>query len=56
MCTCIYIYVYVFTYMYTYICICVYMYMYIYACVTESLCCTPETNMTLEINYTSIKM
>ena len=28
-------------------------YMYIY--VTESLCCTPETNTTLYINYTSIK-
>ena len=23
--------------------------------ITESLCCTPETNMTLEINYTSVK-
>ena len=26
-----------------------------YICVTESLCCTPETNTTLYINYTSIK-
>ena len=23
--------------------------------ITESLCCTPETNIILEINYTSIK-
>ena len=27
----------------------------IYVCITESLCCTPETNTTLLINYTSIK-
>ena len=27
----------------------------IYICITESLCCTPETNTTLQINYTSIK-
>ena len=26
----------------------------IYICITESLCCTPEINTTLEINYTSI--
>ena len=26
----------------------------IYVCITESLCCTPETNTTLEINYTLI--
>ena len=25
-------------------------------CVTDLLCCTPETNITLEINYTSIKI
>ena len=24
-------------------------------CITESLCCTQETNTTLSINYTSIK-
>ena len=28
---------------------------YIYICITESLCCTPETNTTLLINYTPIK-
>ena len=27
----------------------------LYTCITESLCCTPETNTTLEINYTSTK-
>jgi len=27
-----------------------------YACITESLCYTPETNITLYINYISIKM
>ena len=27
----------------------------VYICITESLCCTPETNTTLQINYTSIK-
>ena len=32
-----------------------YMYMYIHILKTESLCYTPETNTTLEINYTSIK-
>ena len=26
-----------------------------YIHITESLCCTPETNTTLYINYTSIK-
>ena len=26
---------------------------YVYICITESLCCIPETN-TLKINYTSI--
>ena len=25
-------------------------YMYIYVCVTESCCCTPETNTTLYVN------
>ena len=24
-------------------------------CITDSLCCTPETNTTLKINYTPIK-
>ena len=32
-------------------CVCVYIYMYI----TESLGCTPDSNPTLLINYTSIK-
>ena len=27
----------------------------IFICMTDSLCCTPETNITLYINYTSIK-
>ena len=27
----------------------------IYICITESLCCIPETNPILYINYTSIK-
>ena len=27
-----------------------------YICITEPLCCTPETNTTLQINYISIKM
>ena len=27
----------------------------IYVCITESLCCTPEMNTTLKINYTSLK-
>ena len=30
------------------------MYVYIYICITESLCCTAESNITLQINYTSI--
>ena len=28
---------------------------YIYTCITESLCCIPETNTILKINYTSTK-
>ena len=28
---------------------------YIYTCITESLCCIPETNTILKINYTSAK-
>ena len=28
---------------------------YICVCITDSLCCTPETNTTLQINYTAIK-
>ena len=27
---------------------------WIYVYITESLCCTPETNTTLKINYTPI--
>ena len=30
-----------------YIYVCIYMFVYIYVCITESLCCTPETNTTL---------
>ena len=30
--------------------------MYIYVSITESLCCTPETNTILQINYTSVKI
>ena len=29
------------------ICVCVYIYIYIYIYITDSLCCTPETNTTL---------
>ena len=29
---------------------------YMYNCITDSLCCTPETNKTLQINYTPIKI
>ena len=36
-------------------CVYIYIYIYIYICITESLCCTPETSATLQINYTSIK-
>ena len=36
-------------------CVYIYIYIYIYIYVSESLCCTPETNTTLYINYTSIK-
>ena len=35
------------------VCVCVCVYIYIYK--TESLCCTPESNITLKIIYTSIK-
>ena len=28
----------------------------IYVCVTDSFCCRAETNTTLQINYTSIKL
>ena len=28
----------------------------IYVCITDSVCCTPETNATLQINYISIKI
>ena len=31
-------------------------YIYTYLYITESLCCTPETNTTLYINYTLIKI
>ena len=27
-----------------------------YVCITESLCCTPETNLTMYINCTPIKL
>ena len=37
------------------VCVCVYIYIYIYIYIYESLCYTPETNSTLQINYTSIK-
>ena len=30
-------------------------FMYRCVCITESLCCTPETNTALLINYTSIE-
>ena len=33
----------------------IYIYIYIYTYITESLCCRPETNTTLYVNYTSIK-
>ena len=33
----------------------VYKYMYLYIYITESLCCKPENNTTLQINYTYIK-
>ena len=29
---------------------------YIYICISESLCCTTETNTTSYINYISIKL
>ena len=32
-----------------------YVSIYIYIYISESLCCTPETNTTLQSNYTSIK-
>ena len=32
-----------------------YLSIYLSIYITESLCCTPETNTTLYINYTSIK-
>ena len=38
-----------------YVCVCVQGYEYMYVYKTESLCCTPKTNTTLWINYTSIK-
>ena len=28
---------------------------YIFTCMTDSICCTPETNTTLKVNYTPIK-
>ena len=31
-------------------------YMHVYVYKTESLCCIPETNTILPLNYTSIKM
>ena len=48
-CVCIYIY----THIYIYIHIYIHTHTHIY--LTESLCCTPETHTTLEINYTRIK-
>ena len=30
-------------------------YIFIYVCIIESLCCTAEINITLQINYTLIK-
>ena len=41
----------IYEYIYSYICI----YLVIYTYVYESFCCIPETNTTLQINYTSIK-
>ena len=26
-----------------------------YICITETFCCTPETNATLSVNYTTVK-
>ena len=34
---------------------CIYIYIYTHICIIETLCCTPEPNTTLYINYTSIK-
>ena len=31
-----------------------YIYIYVFVCISESFCCTPESNATLQINYTSI--
>ena len=31
-----------------------YVYIYVCVCMSESFCCTPESNATLQINYTSI--
>ena len=39
-----------------YVCMHIYIYIYIYIYMAESLCCTPETNTTLQINYTSLKI
>jgi len=36
-------------------CVYIYIYICIYIYITESLCCTPEINTTLEINYTLVK-
>ena len=34
--------------------VCIYVYIYVCVCISESFCCTPESNATLRINYTSI--
>ena len=39
---------------YIYICVCVCVYVCTHTYIAESLCCSPETNATFYINYTSI--
>ena len=36
-------------------CVCIYINIHTYTYLAEPLCCTPETNTTLQINYTLIK-
>ena len=52
---CVYLYIYNYIYIYIYIYIVIQRVIYLYVCMhpykTKSLCCTPENDTVLQINY-----
>ena len=52
-CVCVYTHIFTYTHIHTHTYI--YTHTHAYTLITELLCCTPETNTTFYINYTSIK-